>query len=170
MLPNCSATQFAQLALSRNDSTPRSGPMAASLGDLEHAAQLQFVRALKAEQKAEDIQHALNLMLNLGFEQFHTALTIDGAVHEFDLGVVRNFSTPDGFDMPPVPKSTRPRRIVLWRTAFPQGHLYGSAFHESEFRSLPRHLELGSELRNLLEEAAKKLPAGRPFLIKSDPA
>ena len=44
-----------QLALSRNDSTPRSGPMAASLRDLEHAAQLQFVRAQKAEQKAEDL-------------------------------------------------------------------------------------------------------------------
>src|ERR1700756_4097617 len=153
MLPNCTAAQFVQLALSRNHSTPRSGPMAASLRDLEHAAQVQFVRAQKAEQKAEDIQHALNLMLNLGFERFHTALTIDGAVHEFDLGVVRGFSAPDGFDMPPVPQSTRTRRIVLWRTAFPQGHLYASVFHESEFRSLPRHLKLGSDFRNLLEEA-----------------
>ena len=144
--------------------------MSASLRDLEHAAQLQFVRAEKAEQKAEDIQHALNLMLNFGFERFHTSLTEDGAVHEFDLGVVRKLSAPEGFDLPPVPKSTRTRRIVLWRTTFPQGHLYASAFHESEFRSLPKHLELGDELRNLLEEAAKKLPVGRPFLIKSDPA
>ena len=52
--------------------------MSASLRDLEHAAQLHFIRALKAEQKAEDIQHALNLMLNLGFERFHTALTMEG--------------------------------------------------------------------------------------------
>ena len=75
--------------------------MSASLRDLEHAAQLQFVRAQKAEQKAEDIQHALNLMLNLGFERFHTALTMDGAVHEFELGIVRNLSAPDGFDSHP---------------------------------------------------------------------
>jgi hypothetical protein len=59
--------------------------MSASTRDLERAAQVQFVRAQKAEQKAEDIQHALNLMLNLGFERFHTALTMDGAVHEFEL-------------------------------------------------------------------------------------
>src|SRR5215472_5660862 len=98
MLPNCTATQFLQLALSRNHSTPRSGPMAASLRDLEHTAQLQFVRAQKAEQKAEDVQHALNLMLNFGFERFHMALTVDGAVHEFELGTVRNLPTPDEID------------------------------------------------------------------------
>src|SRR5215469_3155508 len=73
--------------------------MSASLRDLEHAAQLQFVRAQKAEQKAEDIQHALNLMLNLGFERFHTALTIDGTVHEFELGTVRNLPMPDESDL-----------------------------------------------------------------------
>ena len=59
---------------------------ASSVRDLEYAAKAQFVRAQKAEQKAEDIQHALNLMLNLGFERIHTALTMDGAVHEFDFG------------------------------------------------------------------------------------
>ena len=133
--------------------------------------QVQFVRAQKAEQKAEDIQHALNLMLNLGFERFHTTLTMDGAVHEFELGTVRNLPTPDESDLSAAPKrTTHNRRIILWRTMFPGRHQYASAFHDAEFRSLPGHLELGSELRNLLEEAAKKLPAGRPFLIKSDPA
>ena len=63
---------------------------ASSVRDLEYAAKAQFLRAQKAEQKAEDIQHALNLMLNLGFERIHTALTMDGAVHEFELGTVRN--------------------------------------------------------------------------------
>ncbi len=33
--------------------------MADSVRDLEHAAQVQFVRAQKVEQKAEDIQHAV---------------------------------------------------------------------------------------------------------------
>ena len=72
--------------------------MSASTRDLERAAQVQFVRAQKAEQKAENIQHALNLMLNLGFERFHTALTMDGAVHEFELGTVRNLPAPDEID------------------------------------------------------------------------
>jgi len=141
--------------------------MSASLRDLEHAAQVQFVRAQKAEQKAEDIQHALNLMLNLGFERFHAALTMDGAVHEFELGTVRNLPTPDEIDWPAIPKrTTRNRRIVLWRTMFPGRHQYASAFHDAEFRSLPRHLETGSELRNLLEAAIEKIPIGRPLLVK----
>jgi hypothetical protein len=137
--------------------------MAASLRDLEHAAQLQFVRALKAEQKAEDIQHALNLMLNLGFERFHTALTMDGAVHAFELGTVRNLPMPDESDWSATPKrTTGDRRIVLWRTMFSGKHQYASAFHDAEFRSLPKHLESGSELRNLLEAAIEKIPIGRP--------
>jgi hypothetical protein len=57
--------------------------MPASARNLEHAAQVQFVRAEKAEQQAEDIHHALNLLLNSGFERFHTGLTADGAVHYF---------------------------------------------------------------------------------------
>ncbi len=60
--------------------------MSATVGDLKHAAQAQFVRAQKAEEKAEDAQHALNLLLNFGFERFHMALTSDGAVHRFELG------------------------------------------------------------------------------------
>jgi hypothetical protein len=145
--------------------------MSASLRDLEHAAQVQFVRAQKAEQKAEDIQHALNLMLNLGFERFHTALTTDGAVHEFELGTVRNLPTPDEIDWPATPKrTTHNRRIILWRTMFPGRHQYASAFHDAEFRSLPKHLESGSELRNLLEAAIEKIPIGRPLLVKGGPA
>jgi len=145
--------------------------MAASLRDLEHAAQLQFVRAQKAEQKAEDIQHALNLMLNLGFERFHMALTMDGAVHEFEMGTVRNLPMPDESDWPATPKrTTRDRRIVLWRTMFPGRHQYASAFHDAEFRSLPKHLESGSELRNLLEAAIQKIPMGTPLLVKAGPA
>ena len=144
--------------------------MSASLRDLEHAAQLQFVRAQKAEQKAEDIQHALNLMLNLGFERFHTALTMDGAVHEFELGTVRNLPAPVEIQAPVTPKRTRYRRIVLWRTMFPGRHHYASVFHDAEFRSLPKLLDIGSELRNLLEAAIEKIPIGRPLLVKGGPA
>jgi hypothetical protein len=55
-------------------------------------------------------------MVNLGFERFHTALTMDGAVHEFELGTVRNLPAPDEIDWSITPKRTRNRRIVLWRT------------------------------------------------------
>jgi hypothetical protein len=131
--------------------------MAASLRDLEHATQLQFVRAQKAEQKAEGIQHALNLMLNLGFERFHRAMTTDGAVHEFQVGTVRNLPTPDESDWPATPKRTnRDRRIILWRTMFPGTHQYASAFHDAEFRSLPKHLESGSELRILSKRRLRR--------------
>jgi hypothetical protein len=143
--------------------------MSASTRDLERAAQVQFVRPQKAEQKAEDIQHALNLMLNLGFERFHTALTTDG-VHEFELGTVRNLPAPDEIDWSITPKRTRNRRIVLWRTMFPGRHHYASVFQDAEFRSLAMHLETGSELRNLLEAAIEKIPIGRPLLVKGGPA
>lgn len=143
--------------------------MSASVRDLERAAQVQFVRAQKAEQKAEDIQHALNLMLNLGFERFHTARTMDGAVHEFELGTVRNLPASDSLDSPVPGKRTRNRRIVLWRTMFPERHHYASVFHDAEFRSLPKHLDTGSELRNLLEAAIEKIPIGRLLLVKGGP-
>ena len=68
--------------------------MSASVRDLEHAAKTQFLRAQKAEQKAEDIQHALNLMLNFGFERIHMALTADDAVHCFEAETVRNRPVP----------------------------------------------------------------------------
>ena len=144
--------------------------MAASLRDLEHAAQLQFVRAQKAEQKAEDIQHAPNLMLNLGFERFHRALTTDGAVHEFQVGTVRNLPTPDESDWPATPnRTTREWRIVLWRTVFPGRHQYASAFHDAEFRSLPKHLDAGSELRNLLEAAIGRSRLAGHYWSKAGP-
>lgn len=142
--------------------------MSATVCNLKHAAQVQFVRTQKAEEKAEDTQHALNLLLNFGFERFHVALTSDGAVHSFELGIVTNLPEPDGIDLPSIPKRARSRRIVLWRTTFPQGHLYASALHESEFLSLPKHSEQGSELRNLLDQAIKQIPTAKPFRSKCD--
>ena len=105
-------------------------------------------------------------MLNLGFERFHTALTMDGSVHEFELGTVHNLPLPDEIALPVTPKKTRNRRIVLWRTIFPGRHQYASVFHDAEFRSLPKYLETGSELRDLLGAAIEKIPIGRPLLIK----
>jgi hypothetical protein len=115
--------------------------MSASVPEIEHAARVQFVRAQKAEQKAEDFQHALNLMLNLGFERFHTVRTMDGAAHEFELGTVRNLPASD-------------------ETEFQEGHFYASAFHEPEFRALPKNLEATTGLRKVVEGAIERIPAG----------
>jgi hypothetical protein len=65
------------------------------------------------------------------------ALTADGAVHYFELGIVRNLPAPDEIDLPTFIGKSRVRRIVLRKTTFPQGHLYASAFHEPDFQSLP---------------------------------
>lgn len=94
----------------------------------------------------------------------------DGAVHHFELGTVRNLSAEDRPVSPTRLNKTCIRRIVLWRTMFPQGHLYASAFPEPEFHSLPKHLAPGCELRNLLEQAIEKIPTPNPFLIRGDPA
>ena len=64
--------------------------MSASVRDLEHAAHVQFLRVQKAKQKKEEIQHALNLVFNFVFETFHMALTVDGPVHDVELGTVKN--------------------------------------------------------------------------------
>jgi hypothetical protein len=124
--------------------------MSASARNFEHAAQVQFVRAEKAEQKAGDIQHALNLLLNLGFERFHMGSTPDGAVHYFELGTVRNLPAADGRDLPACRGKTRARGIVLW--------------------SLPGNLGPGNKLRNLLDQAIAKIPRKQSFMVVGDPA
>jgi hypothetical protein len=75
----------------------------------------------------------------------------------FELGTVRNLPTPDEIDLPTCPGKARARRIILWRTTFPQRHLYASAFHERDFQSLPGNLGVGSELRNLLKQAIEQI-------------
>ena len=95
---------------------------------------------------------------------------MDGAVHEFELGTVWNLPAHDEIDWLITPKRTRNRRIVLWRTMFPGKHQYASVFEDAEFRSLPKHLEAGNELRSLLEAAIEKIPIGRPSLVKGGPA
>lgn len=144
--------------------------MPASVRNFEHAARVQFDRAEKAEQQAEDIHHALNLLLNSGFERFHMGLTADGAVHYFELGTVRDVPVADWQGLPIKANGTRTRRIILWRTMFSQGHFYASAFHEPKFRTLPGNLEPGSGLRNLLEHAIEMIPTATPFLITDDSA
>ena len=145
--------------------------MANTKRDLEIAAHNQMFRAQKAELRTADLCHALNLLLNGSFEKFHTALTRDGAVHEFLLGTVRNVPVASQFGWP-VPKGqTENRRIILWKTTFEQGGVYGSAYHEPDFRRFPNELDADAiELKQMVEEVIGKIPAEAPFLVepKSD--
>ncbi len=142
--------------------------MANTKRDLELAAHNQMFRAQKAEQRAEDLCHVLNRFLNGSFEKFHTALTRDGTVHEFLLGTVRNVPVVSRLGWP-VPKGqTENRRIILWKTMFEQGGVYGSAYYEPEFRRFPNELDTDAiELKQLVEEVIGKIPAEAPFLVEA---
>jgi hypothetical protein len=107
----------------------------------------------------------LNLLLNGSFEEFHTALTRDGAVHEFLLGTVRNVpaSGPLGWLVPK--GQAENRRIILWKTAFNEGGIYGSAYHEPDFRTFPNQLDAeASEQKQMVKEVIDSIPAELPFL------
>jgi hypothetical protein len=87
------------------------------------------------------------------------------------LGTVRNVPVASQFGWP-VPKGqTENRRIILWKTTFEQGGVYGSAYHEPDFRRFPNELDADAiELKQMVEEVIGKIPAEAPFLVepKSD--
>jgi hypothetical protein len=125
---------------------------------LEIEAHRQKLLAEEAEQKAEDVGYALELLLNNRFKLFHTATTSDKGTHEFLMGIARNAPINDIFRSAKAGSQTEDRRIILWKTTFGLGELIGSAYHEREFRSLPNKLDdQAPELKELLQEAIRKL-------------
>jgi len=134
---------------------------------LEIAAQNQMFRAQRAEQKATDTSHALNLLLNGSFDGLHTGLTEDGAVHEFLIGVVRNVPVASQIGWPVPAGQTENRRIILWKTTFEPRGVYATVYHETEFRALPNQLDAESAyLEALLKEVIDRIPAQAPYLVK----
>jgi hypothetical protein len=126
--------------------------------ELEIEAYSQKLFAEEAEQKAEDVGHALELLLNDRFKLFHTVTTSDGGTHEFLMGIARNVPINDIFRSVTARSQTEDRRIILWKTTFRSCELIGSAYHEMEFRSLPDKLnDQAPELKELLQEAIGKL-------------
>jgi hypothetical protein len=85
--------------------------MAGTKRDLEVAAHNQMFRAQRAEQKAADTSHALNLLLNGSFTVLHSGMTQDGAVHEFLLGIVRNVPVTSQIGRPVPAGQTENRRM-----------------------------------------------------------
>jgi hypothetical protein len=141
--------------------------MAVTKRELEIAAHNQMFRAQRAEQKAVDTSHALNLLLNGSFDTLHTGLTEDGAVHEFLLGVVRNVPVTNLIGWPVPAGQTENRRIILWKTTFEPRGVYATVYHEPDFRALSNQLDAESAyLEALLKEVIDKIPAEAPYLIK----
>lgn len=141
--------------------------MAKTVRDSEAAMRRQAVRAQTAERKAADLEHALNLLLNDSLIKFHASLGPEGAVHEFFFGTARNVPAPAIVPWLGLAGVSENRKIILWKTTFMQGNVYASAYHETEFRSLPKHLEEGSELRALLKAAIAETHLGAPYLVES---
>lgn len=104
-----------------------------------------------------------NLLLNDGFERFHTAQTPDGATHEFLSGLAE--LVPVVSISPRLRSNARNQkiRIILWKTTFGPRDIHGSAYREDEFKMSPRWLGTRApELKKLLQEAIEKLSAGTP--------
>ena len=56
--------------------------------DWESAARAQANLATKSAQQAEDRLHAINLLINNAIEWFASYTSLNGAQHEFGIGVV----------------------------------------------------------------------------------
>ena len=122
--------------------------------ELEIAAYNQRFLAKEAEQKAEDLGYAIELLLNDKFMLFHTAITSDKGVHQFLMGIARNVPINDISRLVRGGSQTENRRIILWKTTFEPYELIGSAYHEIEFRSLAVKLDgQAPELKELLRRA-----------------
>jgi hypothetical protein len=79
--------------------------------ELEIAAYSQKLFAEEAEQKAEDLGYALELLLNDRFKLFYAATTSDKGTHEFLMGIARNVPIKDIFRSVRASSQTEDRRI-----------------------------------------------------------
>jgi|SRR5882757_9438082 len=126
--------------------------------DVEMQAYRQKFLAQEAQQKAEDVGYALELLLNDRFRPFHTSTTSDRGKHEFLIGVVKNLPINDISRLVRGGSPTEDRRIILWKTTFESGEVIASAYHDEEFRSSPSKLDgQAPELKALLQEAVREL-------------
>jgi hypothetical protein len=127
--------------------------------ELEIATYNDRFHAREAEQKADDLGYAIELLLNDRFKPFYSGITTDNGAHEFLIGIVQNVPISDISRIRRGEPQTESRRIILWKTKFGLAECIGSAYHETEFRSLPAKLDgQACELRGLLEQAIQTLP------------
>jgi len=136
--------------------------MAKTRRELEIEAYSQRLYALEAQQKAEDVGYALEMLLNDRLQLFYTTSTADNTKHEFLFGIAKNAPVDDIPGALKTGDTREDRRIILWKTTFETGYVVGSAYHDREFKSSPGKLDGQSlELKNLLLEAIQQLPEVR---------
>ncbi len=136
--------------------------MAKTRRELEIEAYSQRLYALEAQQKAEDVGYALEMLLNDRLQLFYTTFTADNTKHEFLFGIAKNAPVDDIPGVLKTGDTREDRRIILWKTTFETGYVVGSAYHDREFKSSPGKLDGQSpELKKLLLEAIQKLPEVR---------
>jgi hypothetical protein len=116
-------------------------------------------RAEKAEQRADDLEHTINLLLNGSFDLFHTGLTINGAVHEFSLGTVRDVPVKPTLGNLFQSERTENRRIILWKTKFEPKGIFATSYLESDFKKVSNEFPSEEkELPQLVETAILSIP------------
>lgn len=69
--------------------------MAKTRRELEIEAYSQRLYALEAQQKAEDVGYALEMLLNNRLQLFYTSSTADNTKHEFLFGITKNAPVDD---------------------------------------------------------------------------
>jgi hypothetical protein len=130
--------------------------------ELEIEAYSQRLYALEAQQKAEDVGYALEMLLNSRLQLFYTCTIPNKAKHEFLFGIAKNAPVDDIPGVLKTGDTKEDRRIILWKTTFETGYVVGSAYHDREFKSSPGKLDGQSpELKKLLLEAIQQLPEVR---------
>ena len=133
--------------------------MRLSQRDWEIKLRNMISRAEKAEQQADDLQHTINLLLNGSFHPFHTALTINGAVHEFSIGIVRNVPIKPTFDNLLSSNSTGNRRMILWKTKFEPRGIFATSYLEDDFKKMVNELPPEEkELPQVVQAAILAIP------------
>ena len=109
--------------------------------DWRTAAIDQKARADRLDQREDDLEHALNLLINDVVKWFASYPRPDGGEHRFGIGVAMNVPTTDRLRAVVVGRKMDHRPIVFWLTVFEGEHKYISAFSVEEFKTMPERYE-----------------------------
>jgi hypothetical protein len=91
---------------------------------MEIAALTWKVRAENSERRGEELEHALNLLINNSVDWFARFETLDEACHEFGIGVARSVPIEDPIRRAVQSSEVEDIALIFWRTTWPQGHKY----------------------------------------------
>jgi hypothetical protein len=137
--------------------------MGISKRDLEIAGLNWKVRAESAQARVEELEHALNLLVNDAVEWFAHHETKDGAHHDFGIAVA--------FEVPIKSHITRAVRgadvdylpLIFWQSSWPDGHKFITVNRPESFRTLKTAAadqiedpQSGKELVDLIERVSSE--------------